>query len=74
LLGLSYKVFQPFIGFHQLLEFPFPNGHSPLDFIADAHRAGDLYLNPANVAEKMVLLWISRAKKVLLGSDFWLNQ
>ncbi|KAJ7325930.1 hypothetical protein DFH08DRAFT_817005 [Mycena albidolilacea] len=74
LLGLSYKVFQPFIGCRELSEFPFPHGDSPLDFIADPHRARNLYLDPANVAEELVLLWISRTKKILLRGDFWLHQ
>ncbi|KAJ7788287.1 hypothetical protein B0H14DRAFT_3162707 [Mycena olivaceomarginata] len=52
----------------------FPEGDSPLDFIADPQRAGDLYLNEADVAEQMVVHWISSANKVLAGGDFRLYE
>lgn len=69
LSDLSYKVFGPFLSFRGILEFPFPEGDSPVDFLVDPRRARDLYFNRANVSETLVLLWIHRAKEVLTGSD-----
>jgi hypothetical protein len=74
LCGLTYRIFQPFLQFRGLLCFPFPEGDSPLDFLADPRRAGVLYANPADTAEEVLLIWIDRAKYVLSGrSDFRLD-
>jgi hypothetical protein len=79
-LGWNYKVFRPFLEvfrpfleFSEDLNFSLPNGASPVDFLADPRRAGDLYADPCEIAEELVLLWIRRAK-VVSADDFWLDQ
>ncbi|KAJ7744728.1 hypothetical protein DFH07DRAFT_21458 [Mycena maculata] len=71
LYGMTYRIFEPFARFQQFLQFPFPEGDSPLDFLMDPIRAGVLYRNPEDIAEDFILLWIYRAKELLEGqSDF----
>ncbi|KAJ7702133.1 hypothetical protein B0H16DRAFT_742995 [Mycena metata] len=73
LSGLTYRIFQPFLEFRRFLDLPFPHGGSPLDFLRDPLGAGELYRDFQDIAEEMVLFWISRAKEVLSGnSDYWL--
>ncbi|KAJ6590589.1 hypothetical protein DFH09DRAFT_1274049 [Mycena vulgaris] len=73
LSGLTCRIFQPFLEFREFLDLPFPNGGSPLDFLADPLEAGELYHDFQDIAEEMLLFWISRAKEVLSGnSDLWL--
>ncbi|KAJ7722065.1 hypothetical protein DFH07DRAFT_294224 [Mycena maculata] len=70
---LTFRIFQPFAQFRQILQFPFPEGDLPLDFLTDPVRAGVLYRNPDDIAEEFLLLWIHQAKEVLEGqSDFQL--
>ncbi|KAJ7478109.1 hypothetical protein FB451DRAFT_181733 [Mycena latifolia] len=68
----TYRVFQPFLRLHGLLEFPFPVWDSPLDFLNDPRRAGDLYSAPQDIAEDIILLWIQYAKKCLVEGYPWL--
>ncbi|KAJ6530483.1 hypothetical protein DFH09DRAFT_1285032 [Mycena vulgaris] len=65
-LGLSFGVLRPFIEVRQLLVLPFPAGDSPVDFLIDSHRSGELW-NEQDSAEEMVLRWIVFAK-----GDDWL--
>ncbi|KAJ7729846.1 hypothetical protein DFH07DRAFT_781815 [Mycena maculata] len=65
LYGMTYRIFQPFARFRQFIQFPFPEGDSPLDFLADPGRAGVLYCNPGDLVEDYMLLWTHRAKEVL---------
>ncbi|KAJ7809321.1 hypothetical protein B0H14DRAFT_1501166 [Mycena olivaceomarginata] len=69
LSGLSYRVFQPFLQFCDVLDFPLPEGDSPLDFLSDPHRAAGLYRDPHDIAEEVMMLYLSRAKEVLLGTS-----
>ncbi|KAJ7343170.1 hypothetical protein DFH08DRAFT_219685 [Mycena albidolilacea] len=73
LLGLSYKVFRPLVEVLQSPTSPLALKDWPLAFLADAHRAGELYSTPKDITEDLVLLWIGRAKEVLSGSDFDLS-
>jgi hypothetical protein len=67
LFGWTGTVFRPFLKFPELFPLPFPNGDSPLDFLADPRRAGRLYSEPSYIAEELVLRWIGRARRVLAG-------
>ncbi|KAJ7098962.1 hypothetical protein C8R44DRAFT_859576 [Mycena epipterygia] len=68
----NYELFLPFYEYRELLELPFPDGDSPLDFLSDYRRAGHIYLDPRNPAEELVLLWIHRARELLMsGGLFW---
>ncbi|KAJ7501129.1 hypothetical protein B0H11DRAFT_754999 [Mycena galericulata] len=69
LFGLTYRIFQPFIQFREFLDFPLPEGDSPLDFLSDPHRAAGLYREPHDIAEEAVILYIYRTKEVLLGTS-----
>jgi hypothetical protein len=63
-------MFCPFLEFQELfLDFPFHEGDSPTDFLEDPDRAGDLYRDPQDIAEDLVLLWIRCAKNALVWSD-----
>ncbi|KAF7369419.1 hypothetical protein MVEN_00271100 [Mycena venus] len=70
LFDVSYRIFEPFFQFREHLQFPFPAGDSPLDFIADPHRAGPLYMEPRAIAEVLVLRWIARAREFMVAGDF----
>ncbi|KAJ7478136.1 hypothetical protein FB451DRAFT_181978 [Mycena latifolia] len=65
-LQCNYRVFRPFLQLRGLLEFPFPDGDSPLDFLNNPWRAGDLYSDPQDIAEDIVLLWIQYVKNCLV--------
>jgi hypothetical protein len=65
-LPFNYKIFQPFLYFRGLLELPFPHGDSPVDFLNDPHRAGNLYSDPQDIADAFMRLWIPRLKQDLL--------
>jgi hypothetical protein len=67
LFGWTRTVFRPFLKFPELFPLPFPNGDSPLDFLADPRRARRLYSEPSCIAEELVLRWIGRARRVLAG-------
>jgi hypothetical protein len=67
LFGWTGAVFRPFLKFPELFPLPFPNGDSPLDFLADPRRAGRLYSEPSYIAEELVLRWIGRVRRVLAG-------
>lgn len=67
--NLTYSVFRPFLDFQELFKFPFLDGDSPVDFLKDPRRAGDLYCDPRYIAEELVLLWIAHVKDVLVWSD-----
>ncbi|KAJ7501122.1 hypothetical protein B0H11DRAFT_754812 [Mycena galericulata] len=69
LSGLTYQIFQPFLQFREFLDLPLPKGDSPLDFLSDPRRAAGLYRNPDEIAEEAMILYISRAKEVLLGTS-----
>jgi hypothetical protein len=71
---LTFQIFQPFGRFRKILQFPLPEGDSPLDFLADPVRAGVLYRNAEDITEDFMLLWIHRTKEVVKGqSDVWLS-
>ncbi|KAJ7765548.1 hypothetical protein B0H14DRAFT_3165340 [Mycena olivaceomarginata] len=63
----SCTIFRPFLKFPELFPLPFPDGDSPLDFLADPRRARRLYSEPSYIAEELVLRWIGRVRKVLAG-------
>jgi hypothetical protein len=65
-LPFNYNIFQPFVGVRGLLEFPFPDGNSPLDFLNDPRRAGNLYSDPQDIADALVRLWLPRLKQDLV--------
>ncbi|KAJ7779585.1 hypothetical protein B0H14DRAFT_3586609 [Mycena olivaceomarginata] len=67
LFGWTGTVLRPFLKFPELFPLPFPDGDSPLDFLADPRRAGRLYSEPSYIAEELVLRWIGRARRVLTG-------
>jgi hypothetical protein len=67
LFGWTGIVFRPFLKFPGLFLSPFPDGDSPLDFLADPQRAGRLYSEPSSIAEELVLRWIGRARRTLAG-------
>ncbi|KAJ7501137.1 hypothetical protein B0H11DRAFT_1993769 [Mycena galericulata] len=69
LFGLTYQVLQPFLQFREFLDFPFPKGDSPLNFLSDPRRAAGLYRDNHDIAEEAMMLYISRAKEVLLGTS-----
>ncbi|KAJ7020953.1 hypothetical protein C8F04DRAFT_1142148 [Mycena alexandri] len=69
--GLTYGAFKPFIHFRGQLEVPFPEGDSPLDFVADPNRVLGLGLDLGAVANHLVLQWIHRTRKLLLDGDWW---
>ncbi|KAF7369414.1 NACHT domain-containing protein [Mycena venus] len=71
LFDLSYRIFEPFLQLQEHLDFPFTEGDSPLDFIADPDRAGPLYMEPRAIAETVVLRWIIRAREFLVAGDFF---
>ncbi|KAJ7478111.1 hypothetical protein FB451DRAFT_181775 [Mycena latifolia] len=71
-LQCNYQVLQPFLPLHRLLELPFLDGDSPLDFLNDQRRAGNLYSDPQDIAEDLVLLWIQYVKKCLIEGYMWL--
>ncbi|KAJ6530513.1 hypothetical protein DFH09DRAFT_1370717 [Mycena vulgaris] len=60
-LGLSYSILRPFIKVRQLLVLPLPAGDSPVDFLINPHRSGELW-NEKDSAEEMVLRWLVVAK------------
>ncbi|KAJ7840242.1 hypothetical protein B0H13DRAFT_1910789 [Mycena leptocephala] len=64
----NYKIFQPFVTIRGLPEF-FPDGDSPLDFLNDPRRAGNLYSDPHHIADAFMRLWIPRVKQDL--QDGW---
>ncbi|KAJ6530475.1 hypothetical protein DFH09DRAFT_1410996 [Mycena vulgaris] len=68
-LGLRFSVLRPFIEVRQLLVLPLPVGDSPVDFLSDPSRSGELW-NEQNSAdaEEMVLRWIAFTKR-----DGWLD-
>ncbi|KAJ7501152.1 hypothetical protein B0H11DRAFT_1993816 [Mycena galericulata] len=74
LFDLSYTIFEPFSAFREQLDVrAFSKGDSPVDFIADPHRAGALYLDLQDTAEVLLLRWFSRAAEVLVGVVFTLD-
>ncbi|KAJ7805604.1 hypothetical protein B0H14DRAFT_3153380 [Mycena olivaceomarginata] len=60
-------VFRPFLQFPELFPLPFPDGDSPLDFLANPQRARRLYSEPSSIAEGLVLRWIGHARRTLAG-------
>lgn len=70
LLRWTYKVLQPFLVLRESLNFPFPRGDSPIDFLSAPSRAGRLYVDLSWTAEELVLLWIRRAKDFVVAGDF----
>ncbi|KAJ7478103.1 hypothetical protein FB451DRAFT_181713 [Mycena latifolia] len=73
LLQCNYRIFHPFLRLRGRLEFPFPAGDSPLNFLNDPRRAGNLYSDPQDIAEDIILLWIQHAKNCLLEGYPWLR-
>ncbi|KAF7369406.1 NACHT domain-containing protein [Mycena venus] len=71
MFDLSYRTFEPFFPFREHLDLPFSEGDSPLDFIADPERAGELYLDPRVIAEVLVLQWIVRTREFVIAGDFF---
>ncbi|KAJ7473222.1 hypothetical protein FB451DRAFT_1248779 [Mycena latifolia] len=72
-LQSNYQVFLPFLRLCGRLEFPFPDGDSPLDFLIDPRRAGGLYSDPQDIAEDIMLLWIQHVRNCLMEGwiAFW---
>jgi hypothetical protein len=67
LFGWTGTIFRPFLKFPELFPLPFPDGDSPLDFLANPWRAGRLYSEPSYIAEELVLRWIGRTRRTLAG-------
>ncbi|KAJ7874163.1 hypothetical protein B0H14DRAFT_2569345 [Mycena olivaceomarginata] len=77
LVGLTcnYGVLQPFLRFRGLVQLPFPKGDSPLDFLTDPGRAGDMSADRQDIAQEFVILWIHRFKEFLVsGGYLWREQ
>ncbi|KAJ7153112.1 hypothetical protein C8R43DRAFT_1106842 [Mycena crocata] len=70
LLGWTYRIFGPLLAFRDVLVLPFPEGDSPIDFLADPRRAGDLYAKPQVIIEELILLWLRGSKQFLIAGDF----
>ncbi|KAJ6527352.1 hypothetical protein DFH09DRAFT_1371431 [Mycena vulgaris] len=73
--GLTPAIFRPFLNF----PLPFPAGDSPIDFLADPRRAGELYCEPGSIAIDMMLRCIKRVKQTLAGGpwephDYYLEE
>ncbi|KAJ6527325.1 hypothetical protein DFH09DRAFT_1094824 [Mycena vulgaris] len=64
--GLTPAIFRPFLNF----PLPFRAGDSPIDFLADPRRAGELYCEPGSIAIDMMLRWIKRVKQTLAGGPW----
>ncbi|KAJ7856061.1 hypothetical protein B0H14DRAFT_3136134 [Mycena olivaceomarginata] len=62
----NFRVFQPFLKIRGLLTSPLKPGDLPVAFLADPHRAGNLYLDPQDISEDVALLWIRIAKTRLM--------
>ncbi|KAJ7928706.1 hypothetical protein B0H13DRAFT_1860282 [Mycena leptocephala] len=72
-LEFSSELLRPFVALRELLDYPFPDGDSPLDFIADPRRAGELFLDSEAAPEELTLCWISRVKHLSSEDDFPLD-
>jgi hypothetical protein len=68
-LPLNYKIFQPFFGVLGLVNLPFNDGDSPVDFLTDPRRAGNLYSDPHDIADAFMRLWIPWQKRNLLHGE-----
>ncbi|KAJ6531523.1 hypothetical protein DFH09DRAFT_139072 [Mycena vulgaris] len=64
--GLTPAIFRPLLNF----PLPFPAGGSPIDFLANPRRAGELYCEPGSIAIDMMLRWIKRVKQTLAGGPW----
>lgn len=73
LFRLTYLVFFPFLRLRGRVEFPFPEGDSPVDFVDDEARAGSIYVPRETTAALLVLRWIERAREFLTAGDFDLD-
>ncbi|KAF7357707.1 putative nwd2 protein [Mycena venus] len=74
------RIFQPFLDAREHLHLPlvggrtcFPQGDSPVDFLMNPVRAGNLHCDPADIAEDLVLIWIEQAKEFIAGNGVWLS-
>jgi hypothetical protein len=67
-----YRSFHPFLAVRQSLQIPFPPGDSPLDFLIEPRRAQQLYSDPQDITQAVVLRWIQYIKEVL-GEGVLLN-
>ncbi|KAJ7450101.1 hypothetical protein FB451DRAFT_1186876 [Mycena latifolia] len=54
------------------LGIPFPSVGLTPRFLNDPRRAGDLYSDPQDIAEDLILLWIQHVKKCLVEGYPWL--
>ncbi|KAJ7494850.1 hypothetical protein B0H11DRAFT_2276979 [Mycena galericulata] len=70
LFGLTYRAFSPFLALRGRVEFPFPEGDTPVDFVEDLDRAGALYTHPELTASALILRWIRRAREFSTSGDF----
>ncbi|KAJ7715886.1 hypothetical protein B0H16DRAFT_1701543 [Mycena metata] len=75
LLGPHYdpEVFRPLLKLRELVKLPLKPGDSPIDFLKEPDRAGDLYLPQQNIAEDLVLLWILNAR-TRLEERTWISR
>ncbi|KAJ6531511.1 hypothetical protein DFH09DRAFT_1409289 [Mycena vulgaris] len=64
--GFTRAIFRPLLNF----PLPFPAGDSPIDFLADPRRAGELYCDPSSIAVDMMLRWIKGVKQTLAGGPW----
>jgi hypothetical protein len=74
-LGFPFNnsIFQPFAPVRGLLEFPFPDGDSPVDFLNNPRRAGNLYSDPQDIADTFMRRWLTPLKQDLLDGWHHLN-
>ncbi|KAJ7125843.1 hypothetical protein C8R43DRAFT_958310 [Mycena crocata] len=72
-LGVTIRIFSPFLELRNVLPSPFQfsPGDSPLDFLSNPNRAGELYSDSADTIEDLILFWIFRAKEFITHSDAW---
>lgn len=71
LLGPRYnpQVFQPFLKIRELLRLCSYLEDLPVNFLADPNRAGNLYLDPQDILEDFLLLWIRNIRMCLTEGD-----
>jgi hypothetical protein len=75
-LGCTHQVFRPLCIFNGLLvNCLFPDGDSPLDFLADFRRAAALYEHSHHTAENAIIRWIRFLKKTMDETDYgWASE
>ncbi|KAJ7023370.1 hypothetical protein C8F04DRAFT_1134592 [Mycena alexandri] len=74
-LGPQYNpgALRPLLKLREVMRLPLRHGDSPIDFLKEPHRAGDLYLPQKKIAEDLVLLWILNTR-TRLKEKTWISR